>query len=557
LACANDGQPLFTPLAPTRLVLATRGAGNQLLIRMSGDGLVWTEPSTVTVDGAAAQTVATPSIFNDGTLYNLIWLAPDGAVRFATSRDATAWAVQASPLARLPPGSQPVLAQLSGRYFAASNISGTVSLLDLASSTGNRITVTQGAVGPVSVANTNAGLVLATLGSDRGVHVFTSTDGTTWTERGVVSAAAIGPGSPAGLAIGWGGGSFALVTRRDLGGSDIDVVHCKLFESADAVTWTERPGQRCSNSSAGQLVTRFGNHTLFYDNFSMLPNLIVSVDAGPLGDLHIVDTVGAPSVTTGGGPQLAWLNLDQIAVANGSGQNLTLVTLGFKARIGVANSAHVAWPAWYGSNNHRLDQFARRSASSIADVPPHDSPYAWFVTPATNLTQPQGQLDVMGAVVIGIDRGGCPEGPILNAIEQARAAFEASLNARLVTTPITTLQMPAQAKAVFDGIKADVARRLGGSPGGGGPIDWLKGAVDSFGKFVVCDVINSLGGGVDEQLNPASIVLLGTAFASDDPPNETFALSTRSAPLSPLLLQNDDHSKQWIVSGTRNFLSVP
>ena len=54
-------------------------------------------------------------------------------------------------------------------------------------------------------------------------------------------------------------------------------------------------------------------------------------------------------------------------------------------------------------------------------------------------------------------------------------------------------------------------------------------------------------------------MLIATPLASDDPPNETFALNpnTPSAALPPLLLQNGDHSKQWLVRGTRNFLGLP
>jgi len=171
----------------------------------------------------------------------------------------------------------------------------------------------------------------------------------------------------------------------------------------------------------------------------------------------------------------------------------------------------------------------------------------------------------MGAVLVGIDRGGCPENPILaglvpgilTEVEQARSAFQDSLNARLVTTPITTLEVPAQAKAVFDGINADVMQRLGGTPSGG-VINWLKGAVDSAGKFLVCDVINSIGGGVDDQFSPASIVLIGTPLVTDDPVTETFGLNPNT-PTSTLVLplENDDHSKQWQIHGTRNFLGLP
>jgi hypothetical protein len=115
-------------------------------------------------NGSVAQTTATPSIFNDGTLYNLIWLDPTGAVRFATSRDTTSWAVQSGPLTTLPPNSQPALMQRSGRCLAAFNNGGAISIVDLSNTARARVTVTQGAIGPVAVANDANGFVLASNG---------------------------------------------------------------------------------------------------------------------------------------------------------------------------------------------------------------------------------------------------------------------------------------------------------------------------------------------------------------------------------------------------------
>jgi len=391
--CTNGGGgPVLAPLAPTRLVMATRGSTNQVQISMSGDGQVWTEPSTVTANGAAVQTVATPSIFNDGTLYDLIWLDPTGAVRFATSRDTTAWAVQSSPLTTLSPGAQPAFVQQPGRYLAAFNSGGTVSVVDLANTAGARATVTQGAIGPVTMANAGNRLVLASIGTDHGIHVFTSPDGSAWSAAGTVSAATLGEGQAYYVAVGWGEGRFVLATRSNLGGDPIPVVRCKLFESTDALTWTEDPAFACSNSSTGMLPARFGGHTLLYENFNN-QILRVSVDAAAFGDMPILGFLGAPSVTTGGGPQLAWLNLNQVSVTSGSSQNVTLVTLGFTARIGVPGSAKVVWPPWKSADlDHQLDNFGRVSAGGSTVVPPHDSPYAWVVQPATNLTQANGQL---------------------------------------------------------------------------------------------------------------------------------------------------------------------
>jgi hypothetical protein len=548
--CPPVGGPVLTPLAPARLVMVTRGASNEIGIRMSGDGQVWTEPSPVMIDASPAQTVATPNLFNDGTLYKLVWLAPDGAVRFATSRDTTGWVAQASPLTTLPPTSVPSFAQGAGKFLAALTSGGTVTVLDLASVSGNRVTVMQGATSIASMTNAGTGFVLAAIGTDRGVHVFRSPDGVAWQETATIAEATLVPGRVELAEIGFAEGRFVLATRMSLGGEDIPVVRCRVFESSDAAAWTQDQQQACSNSATAMMTTVFNGHTLVFENFDN-QFLRVSVDVAPFSDTHVDAVNGRGTITVGGGPPVAWLHFNQVDVARGSGQNLVLITLGFHARVGgAAGNARVT------RTGRILDFPPRASAGGSAVIPADDSPLAWFVQPSLNPTQTNGQVDIMGAVVIGLDRGGCPAGPINDRVEQARSAFKASLDANLVTTPLSVLRDPVQAKAAFERIKADVMQRLGGNPDSG-VIAWLNGAVDSVGRFVVCNVVSG-GGGVDEQFSPAAIVLIGNPAVADDPMSETFALNPNipAAPLPPLLLQNADRSKQWLVRGTRHFLGV-
>src|SRR5262245_10917521 len=97
--CATGGRfgggVHLAPLAPPRLVAAHRAMGNGVHIRMSDDGLLWTEGVPVTANGTAMTTLVEPAIAYESGLYHLYWLDSRG-IRYATSRDAEQWLVQDS-----------------------------------------------------------------------------------------------------------------------------------------------------------------------------------------------------------------------------------------------------------------------------------------------------------------------------------------------------------------------------------------------------------------------------------------------------------------------------
>jgi hypothetical protein len=100
--CALTLTGCLEPLPGGPRLVAATGLG-QLKIRMSADGVQWTQPQPVVAsDGSVANSVALPGLTFDGALYHLHWLEPSGGVRYAISRDAEHWTVQSDAMTRLP-----------------------------------------------------------------------------------------------------------------------------------------------------------------------------------------------------------------------------------------------------------------------------------------------------------------------------------------------------------------------------------------------------------------------------------------------------------------------
>jgi hypothetical protein len=72
--------------AETQLVMAGRGAAadrrDHVVVWRSTDGVTWSGPSSVIIDSAAARTVSRPSVFFRDGLFHLLWLDPQGHVRY-------------------------------------------------------------------------------------------------------------------------------------------------------------------------------------------------------------------------------------------------------------------------------------------------------------------------------------------------------------------------------------------------------------------------------------------------------------------------------------------
>lgn len=507
--------PQPAALAGDRLVLATRAMNNHIEIRMSIDGQVWTEPIGVVLNGTPAQTSSTPWIFNDGTLYHLYWMH-GGNMRYATSRDGTRWLGQTDPLSRTP--APLALARSATRVLGVLRSSNGIVALDPASSTAQRSTVTQ-SVGsfttvPASITHGNGKFVVAVVNSNRNAEIFQSNDGTSWSSISTVPAP-----NMFWVQLNHAGGQFLLAAKQD-------PAVCKLFTSPDAVSWTEVPLSGCSNSSTGILATRAQNETIFIENWD---NRLIraSKNSEPQSETHIKSVNGQFTITTGRGPQIASLRFNQVTVNQGSAQDLTIIALGFRARTGVANSARVTFAG-------RLEEFASDvNAGQTVSVPLYVSPFAWLIERAGALTDDNGNLDILGVVIVGIDRGACPEGPIVDRINTARSALEQELEAKISRGRLADLKDPTSRQRVLNELQEAVKRRLGNSN------TWFEDIAEEVG----------CGFNKDEAFKEKVIVLAGSDFVPDDTQNGVFNFLSWNQNTS-VTLTNNDNSKSWTVQAS-------
>ncbi len=288
---------------PSGLVMAGRGVttnqANQVLLWNSGDGAAWTLPVSITTHTVQdpteilAHTVAWPSLVNDHGQFSLIWMEPNGDVRFATSHDTTNWLAQQSAFTRLPPSSGPVFAQGAGTFLALLIGGSGAFTIDLNNST-QRTTVMQHA-SHASITFGNNKFVVAAVARDKSVHVFESSDGSSWGETGL-ALPADGHAHERWVQSGFADGRFQLtVSTAFLSGEDIPPVRCAYLESADAHVWNQLATTPCSNDSTGLLLTRFQRHNLLFLNFQ---NSVTSVstDFGLWQDLGGVHLNGQPSI---------------------------------------------------------------------------------------------------------------------------------------------------------------------------------------------------------------------------------------------------------------------
>jgi len=521
-------RPLLEQLAGNRLVLASKGANDQIDIRMSIDGQVWTEPAAVSLNGTQAQTVSTPSIFHDGTFYHLYWMDASGNVRYAASRNGNQWLGQADPLTRLPPITSPSFARGASKTLAVFSSSGGVVTLEPSSSLQRSMVTQPSTVGPVSITHGNGKFVVAVVNSRGNAEIFQSNDdGASWT-----SVSTLPTPNLYWVQLNHADGQFLLAAKEA-------ALRCKLFISPDAISWTEASELYCSGNTTGMLATRFQSETLFFEN-SGNQLLRSSKISGSMSDTHVRSVNGQFTITTGQGPQIASLRFDQATVINGTGQDLTIITLGFRARIGMANTAHVTIAGG-------LDEFATNvNAGQTVSIPFHVSPFAWLIQPAERLLEDNGNLDIVGATIVGLERGNCPEGPIRDRINEVRVALEQELEAKIAQGRLSELRDIATRQRILDEIQTAVKQRLSGTPG-----DPVLSLFDRLVTEAGC-AFNE-----DEQFVERVIVLLGSVAVPDDPPSSVFNFNSwNQAARLNITLSSKDSTQQWRVEGTRLLLGL-
>jgi Ricin-type beta-trefoil lectin domain len=279
--------------ASSPLVLAGRGVttnqANQIVLWKSSDGIGWSQPISVRYHTAhnttdqLALTTAPPSVSYDGGQYNLLWMEPNGDVRFATSHDASHWLAEEQALTRLPPSSAPSFSQGNGTFLALLYSGGDAVTIDLNNSA-SRATLLQHALN-ASVTFGNHKFLAAAVGADKSVYAFDSPDGSSWNQTGtVLNSDLTARGRETHTAFAEGHFFVAVETAIPYSG-DIPAVRCTYLESSDGHSWTQDATGPCSNAATGFLLTRFRARDLAFLNFN---NSVTSVSAdfGPWQDIR-------------------------------------------------------------------------------------------------------------------------------------------------------------------------------------------------------------------------------------------------------------------------------
>jgi hypothetical protein len=289
-------------LGETQLVLAGRGLAtdrrDHVVVWRSPDGVSWSLPSSVIIDGAPARTVSRPNVAFEDRLYHLLWLDPAGRVRYAVSRTAMTW-TSLNPLATFSPTSGATFAHGAGFMLALLTNGGRAVVIDLDSS---QPTVVRQNVGSASIAFGAGKFVMALVGNDRQVSVLQSTNGSQWSllSPPVIGYTPLDQGRSATIA--FSEGRFLLaVSARIRPTDEVPVVRCDYYESTDGNFGAPRQASGpCSNTFTGLVPARFGGTYFAYLN--QQPPLSVSTDFGPWRTAAGVLVNGPPSLAVGAVP---------------------------------------------------------------------------------------------------------------------------------------------------------------------------------------------------------------------------------------------------------------
>lgn len=515
------------PLAGSRVVLAGRDVGNHVVVSMSTEGTVWTDPLPVAVNGVAQTAASTPQITHDGALYHLVWVAPGGDVQYATSRAGNSWLVQSTPLTRLSAGLDPTFAVGPEGVVGAWRGGVDVIVANLANIPG-RQTVAQEAGTAPSLVRGNGQYVLAYIAQQQlpgaAIRVLRSPDGNSWT-----SAASVPLPRGYWADLSFAEGVFVVAAKVQVGQL---AVNCVVLTSPDAITWSRSPNIGCSNSSTGLGATRLDGADLAFENWDNR-FLQISRSHTRMTPASLVQLRNDFTLAVGPGPQLAAVRLDNLTVVDGDGQDLTLMVWGFHVRVNEPGTAS----ATFGS----LDEFATDvDRPATVSVPGYVSAPGWLIGPALNVVDDAtGKLDVAGALIVGLERGNCPSSRILATAEAVRTALAAQLETRIAQGTLAVLRDTAQRRMTFEAIANDIKSQLGGT---------TSGIARAFG----C-AFNE-----DEQLKERTVTLVGTYLVDDEPTAPTFALkSDRFTTPFRVRLVNDDGDIRWDVNGAVFFRGTP
>lgn len=528
-SCNGSAKPIIPPRAGTRLVLASIDSDNQIVIRMSIDGLVWTEPIPVYLDGTPADSEPLPAVaetligmFFDGTLYHLYWIRPDGTGMFALSSDPTNWTVrpvqdlhQAYPLAV---GKRDTLALIS-------HDDGELYIWDVHESIGTRDPMSVYSTIRPAIAYGNDKFVVAVGDEDGNLLIYESANGSSWS-----LASELPNLNPSLLHLSFAEDRFLLLSTYP---------RCHLYASSNAQLW-EETNLPCTSSTDYQVATRVQGENIILEN-PRNEFMAATKDSLIRERINVYGAIDKSVVASGPGPQLASVKLNRVSVEVGSGHDLDVPTLGFRVRVGEPGSARVTLKLT-GEFAVGVDSGESRQYPLAAQ------PYAWIVKPPERLLDDDGHIDILGVVVIGIERGDCPYENIIAEIEVARESLREELEVNIAQAQLSILMDPTNRELILEKIENRVIGSM------------EQGSLSLAESFIGC------GLNEDQALDPDYLLLYGSELAPQDPEKNIFRLysSRPSDSFDRLFLvwedKDDDDEQpdmQWQVSGTYLFQGLP
>ena len=243
-------------------------------------------------------------------------------------------------------------------------------------------------------------------------------------------------------------------------------------------------------------------------------------------------------------------NVREINVIKGTGEDITIVELGLFARIGVSNTASVTIAGRLGRAASDVDQ--GRTVSLL----PYFSPFAWLVKEPEHLKEDDGNLDIMGAVIVGIERGNCPEGAIIDSLNDIREALEQAFELNISQGRWAEFKDPITREKIVDNIKASLKQPLG-SGLQASPTDPYY--FHKLIAFTVSEAFKVIGCrfNVDKPYKEHIVIILG-GIVGEDKDNSIFSLrpGVPNKIVNQIFLEVPDSGNKWHVKGELSFLGI-
>ncbi len=518
--CRSSGTT--APQQPVRYVAAARPSGNALArVTQSLDGLAWTVPQTI-VDSSGSAVPASTSIGIawDGVLYHAAWF--DGSrLRYATSGNGDDWLASASDLGTFPVGSQarPAVAAGAGKVLVAFLSGSQIVVVDI--SAPSPLVVSGSASAGPALAFGNGRFVLAfPSAAPRSLQVRTSGDGVTWATGANLPAAGFQPGA---VALGFDGGRFQLVQRISVSTGTLSRTDLQTFTSSDGASWTAADVPRGQAFGTGTAIAGSAGGRLLLDASTRVHAYVGTSPPVAVG----WTALNGLGLTRGRGRAMASFSLDSVTVTRAqerSGDEPYFLVYSFHSRVARPGSTRVHWSGALEKVGDDLGD------GDMRPIPPAMGSTAWTIEPARDLVDnTNGQVDIMGAVIVAIEEDGCPDSGVAARARQAETVIAGAIESLIAGGTLGTLLNQSSRNAAVAAATTSVRNSLGGGSG--------------FKSFFGCATDR------DDQIQDRIVLFVGTELFTEDPSMRTFRIDP-TRPTLPISLTFTDPDTTWTVAAT-------